>query len=420
MSDSPPSSPGRSEHDQMIDEVIFKRDLDEVHLLLDFVSGQTDKSLNSLTIADDSDPTGKTRLSTRAIVERITQIRYPPPGGTNAQNAADAAFLLVVKDQLNGMADPARGLTVAYTAMFVGSARRSRFPWAWLRGLMGAPGSARPDNDNRTMTLAQEVYPGLMSHAHLFRSSFAILVVVVLPIWLALTALAYWDTAFGRSIMQRFDHMERQRQALIQVSPELAHHEACEGTPRAEINLICAKMTQLQAQKRSARIDLDHFRRCDNASCNRWLHVMRWGFVLGGTWDGKDPEEHMVATVLSVYSNYILPMMFGLLGTMIAAIRKIQDQVGRSELHPRDFLLTALLVPMGAVAAVAVGLFYSPTGSGLGGSTSLSGDLTLAAGGVGFLAGYGSPAFFAMLDNLLRRAFRLDKPAPKDKPATPA
>ncbi len=67
----------RSEYDRMIDEVTFKRDLDEVHLLLDHVSGQTDTSLASLKIADEADPEGKKMLSTRAIVERITQIHYP-------------------------------------------------------------------------------------------------------------------------------------------------------------------------------------------------------------------------------------------------------------------------------------------------------------------------------------------------------
>ena len=139
MSDSTPSA--RGEHDRMIDEVIFKRDLDEVHLLLDHVSGQTDKSLADLRIADDTDPEGKKMLSTRAIVERITQIRYPPDGGTSGKNASDAAFLLVVKDQLNGLADPARGLTVAYSAMFVGVAHR---PVSSAPGSTACSGHRRP------------------------------------------------------------------------------------------------------------------------------------------------------------------------------------------------------------------------------------------------------------------------------------
>jgi hypothetical protein len=51
-------SPNRARHDLLVDQIVFKRDLDEVHLLLDHVSGQTDKSLDSLKVADESDPKG--------------------------------------------------------------------------------------------------------------------------------------------------------------------------------------------------------------------------------------------------------------------------------------------------------------------------------------------------------------------------
>ena len=415
MSETAP--PNRSDHDRMVDEVIFKRDLDEVHLLLDYVSGRTDKSLADLKIADDADPDGKKMLSTRAIVERITQIRYPPDSRNTGKNAQDAAFLLVVKDQLNGLADPARGLTVAYTAMFVGVSSRPGLFGLWLNALLRTP---EADRAARGMSLAQQVYPGLVRHADRFRHLFFFLVVIALPIWLALTALTYWDGAYGRSLMQRFDHIERQRQELVQASPALAYPDACNAPPKPELAPACAKLNALGDARTGARVDLRHFRSCDDAACNSWLHVMRWGFVLCGSGDGAEPEEQMIATVLTVYSNYILPMMFGLIGAMIAAIRKIQDQIGKSELHPRDSLLTVLLVLMGSVAALAVGLFYSPNGTGMGGGMGLSGDLTLTAGGIGFLAGYGSASFFTLLDSLLKQVFRLDKPAPKDPPAKPA
>ena len=410
----------RSAHDLMIDEVIFKRDLDEVHLLLDFVSGQTDKSLDSLTIADAADPTGKTRMTTRAVVERITAIRYPPDGKQPAQNAADAAFLLVVKDQLNGMAHPARGLTVAYTAMFVGAAGKAGSLWSWMRRLFRAADPTRPDHGAGDMNLAAEIYPGMPLHATIFRWWFAFLVAIVLPAWLMLTALTYWDNALGRQIMQRFDRVEQDRRALVQANPTLVQVGACDRDVKPELMFACARLAELAGVRTATHRDLDRFRGCNEGASLKHLHVMQWGSTLCDVSGGKEPAEQMIATVLLVYSNYILPMMFGLLGTMIAAIRKIQDQVGKSELHPRDLLLTMLLMPTGAVAAVAVGLFFSPTGTAAGGSAGLSGDLTLTAGGIGFLAGYGSPAFFVMMDGLLRQVFRLEKPGPKDKPATPA
>jgi hypothetical protein len=55
-------------------------------------------------------------MSTRAVVERIAAIRYPLAGAPSVPNASDTAFLMVVKDRLNGMTHPARGLTVAYTS----------------------------------------------------------------------------------------------------------------------------------------------------------------------------------------------------------------------------------------------------------------------------------------------------------------
>jgi hypothetical protein len=44
-------------------------------------------------------------------------MRYPPPS-QSGERAKEAAFLLEVKDWLNWLAYPARGLTIAYTTMF--------------------------------------------------------------------------------------------------------------------------------------------------------------------------------------------------------------------------------------------------------------------------------------------------------------
>jgi hypothetical protein len=72
------------------------------------------------------------------------------------------------------------------------------------------------------------------------------------------------------------------------------------------------------------------------------------------------------------------------------------------------------------VAGVAVGLFFSPsTAPETGGAgNSLAGNLTMTASGLGFLAGYGSQAFFSMLDSLLIKTFLTN--GGFIKPATPA
>ena len=101
---------------------IFERSLSEVHLLLDFISGRADKSLADLTDVSICDAEGKpTVIASPCIVEEICKISYPPKGGIEAQ-AAQAAFIMMVTDKLNHLAYPARGLTIAFTAMFSGVA----------------------------------------------------------------------------------------------------------------------------------------------------------------------------------------------------------------------------------------------------------------------------------------------------------
>lgn len=60
-------------------------------------------------------------------------------------------------------------------------------------------------------------------------------------------------------------------------------------------------------------------------------------------------------------SNYLLPILFGLIGTMTALVRGIQDKVTESILSPRDRALSLIRLPLGMVAGVCVGLFFDPT-----------------------------------------------------------
>src|SRR3954452_18292000 len=86
----PPQEENRipSTHERRIDELVFKRDLDETYLLMDFVSGRSDRSLDQLTMIDPGDH--KTPLSSGEIVKRVAALRYPPDPDprTKAENAA--------------------------------------------------------------------------------------------------------------------------------------------------------------------------------------------------------------------------------------------------------------------------------------------------------------------------------------------
>ena len=148
-------------------ERLFDQELNEVALLIDFVSGRSDRSLSALTI---SDPDNNTKaLSAAEIVKRIGTMRYPTPPDEEVANARNAAILLLVKDQLSYLAKPVRGSTIAYTAMFV-DAEAVYIP-AFLRNLpdrckrfLGLPSarSATAPVDSR-IDLATKTFPGFES-----------------------------------------------------------------------------------------------------------------------------------------------------------------------------------------------------------------------------------------------------------------
>src|SRR5215469_18611946 len=76
---------GARSQDELIDEEIYRRDLAEVHLLMDFISGLPNKSLNDLRLPDPGWPRPGDKLDEPRpamdpahAVTRISQIRFPP------------------------------------------------------------------------------------------------------------------------------------------------------------------------------------------------------------------------------------------------------------------------------------------------------------------------------------------------------
>lgn len=495
----------RSAHDQMLDELIFKQDLNEVHLLIDFISGRSDRSLSTLAMPNphkDADYPGDT-LSSSDIVTRVAKMRYPPDEN-RVVNSHNAAILLMAKDRLTALASPARGLTIAYTAMFVGSegerlagfrpnlrlpARRPIEPEHDAD--RASPGDASPTppappgggnahrvgpgdrrehprpriRDSR-IDLASETFPGLLPHARQFRQWRYFLALFSL-LWLIITALAYWDVGLARSVLERLDQNWKTR---VTVQQELAGHRcapqpagdqpapaaptagdtAKPGEPpkagepprpveeTAQQTALCTRLNNLKAGREAAQQELNRAFRCEGPRYAIPLHVWCWRWILSGSVDrdggvdlpshqtGNDnktaPEERnrknvdwqTATSILSVFTAYILPMMFALLGTLIGAFRNILAKIRDSELAPRDFVSMKLGIPMGLVAGIAVGLFFSPSSVPVQGAGGVAGDLTLTASGLGFLAGYACQTFFHFLDDLLKRVF------PENRSASPA
>ena len=320
--------------------------------------------------------------------------------------------------------------------------------------------------------LAVRAFPVLQSHAHRFRRWRDALAGLAL-IWLFLTALAYWDAGLGRASLERLDQNWKGFTEELRDNPVLLNCDA-NRPPGAAIS------TDAKAVEEAARADLACRRHeynrwkgeaavkevravfaCDGmAPLGRILHVWCWHWLLSGnnpvqlttssndqvkasaaapaqeaakepagsappqrqpTQEIKDNATYWqtATSVLSVFTTYILPMMFALLGTLIGAFRAILNRIAVSELAPRDFVRMLLGIPTGLVAGIAVGLFLSPTSVPIQGSGSVAGQLTLTASGLGFLAGYASQSFFTYLDNVMGTVFpnTADANVPASRPA---
>jgi hypothetical protein len=195
----------RSPEEQELDRLVFWSDLNEVYLLLDFVSGRPDRNFNALTMVNNNQT-----WHSWDVISEVAKIRYPPDPNPETR-AHEAAVLLVAKDQLSRLADPARALTIAYTEMFV-DAETDLF---WLRGLTQRLRSWKsptpnPKPNNSRIGLGMAAFPGLQDHARIFRR-WRDWLMVFSVIWFGLTALTYWDASYGRSVLQRLDQFWKDR-----------------------------------------------------------------------------------------------------------------------------------------------------------------------------------------------------------------
>jgi hypothetical protein len=111
-----------------------------------------------------------------------------------------------------------------------------------------------------------------------------------------------------------------------------------------------------------------------------------------------------VSVMVSGFTNLILPLIFGVVGALSAMIRRIQERITDSVLVPRDQFMLSFRIVLGVVAGGSVALFFDPLKVA---SEITNGNpaLSVSASGIAFLAGYGAPAFFLMLDKVISRVF---------------
>ncbi|SAL87543.1 hypothetical protein AWB67_07431 [Caballeronia terrestris] len=350
-------------------------------------------------------------------------MRYPPADTrTIEERADDAALLLCVKDRLNSIASPSNGLMIAYTYMFIEEAafrtRRER-----------REEKARSVNESTRAEVAKLAYPGLIRSAKRFRSFHRNVSRVGAAIT-SIAAILLWLVVYGVELTARFEDEQKSVMEVTNQIYVLADKENAALPPDQQshasvpvrcndkideqsnpIRMLCNQWAYHQARYEKAIDDDASF--ADNG-LSSWLTVP---FPVSPTHSknkagqnvGTQESIESITLVLSAYASFVLPAMFGLVGTIASFLRDISSRITSSILAPRDETLAIIRLILGAIAGLAVGLFFTPA-SVAGQVSSGAGKLTLSASGIAFLAGYGADGFFRVIDAMIVRLFSFDRP----------
>jgi hypothetical protein len=449
--ESPPSpKPDRtasSEIGSPAEQLILERDLNEALLLMDFISGRPDVHIWDIgdikypVRANDPDRGGNAdrgsnetpTLPPIEVIRRICALRYPPEANQSLPERADnSALLLCVKDKLNSIAHPANGLTIAYTYMFLEETTQSKRDKAqtfqskshqWIE-----QNSIAVVATGTRATVAKAAYPGLVQSAKRFRCFHRSVARVGAAIT-AFSAILLWLVVYGVQLTSRFEEDQKsatdvtsQIYALVdkENAPFPADRQSHDSVPTRckaridaqsnPIRLLCNQWSYYQARYEKSINDVATFA---NKWPSNWLTIP---FPTSPTLE-KNKDGEFIATqedvqsitlVLSAYASYVLPVLFGLVGTIASFLRDISNRITGSILSPRDETLAIIRIILGAIAGLAVGLFFTPASVAAQISAG-SGVVTLSASGIAFLAGYGADGFFRMIDAMITRIFSLDQ-----------
>jgi hypothetical protein len=357
------------------------------------------------------------------VIRRICALRYPPELNQSlAERADNSALLLCVKDKLNSVAHPANGLTIAYTYMFLEeTAQSKRFESAEQQPAIIIEKGTRA-------TVAKAAYPGLIPSAKRFRCFHRNVARVGAAITL-FSAILLWLVVYGVQLTSRFEEVQKsatdvtsQIYTLVDkenaaVAAERRSHDSVPTRCRDKIDeqtnqirLLCNQWSYFQARYEKSINDVATFA---NKWPSDWLTIPFPTSPMlqknkAGDLIATQEDVQSITLVLSAYASYVLPVLFGLVGTIASFLRDISNRITGSILSPRDETLAIIRIILGAIAGLAVGLFFAPSSTAAQISSG-AGVLTLSASGIAFLAGYGADGFFRMIDSMIFRLFSLDQ-----------
>ena len=317
----------RDENDPKV--FVLKRELSEVHLLLDNISANPETKLPA-TQAEVPVALGPDWL------KKVCEIDWPPHAADD--RAEEACLLIRTKDFLNTLAKPASGSTIAFTIL-VTQQSNSR-------------GGAAPSRTD----LAQSAYPDLLKKARSFRKFLKGLCYVLL-VWLLLTCMLSWTVAYENLNVQ---------QLLI---AQTAHVKATEQVEGIEIPETDSAATPQNTKTQAEPLGLKSFRTASEIcapaerpkrempshlasvtqlrACEAWKTTgtnLEYAQRTVPTWLGieSSDDDYLAAANnrLSVLGTGVLPFLFGVLGAGAAIVRSLMRKMKASSLAPRDMNLS--------------------------------------------------------------------------------
>ena len=386
----------------------LNREAAEVYLLLDFLSGHADRSLRPTqaeqahSLLDQrNNPGGSTTDSDEVraeiekdlsdptrLVQRTMRIGYPL-NDEDKNFGSHATFLMRARDVLNSRAAPVTGATIAFTSLVFLHSRTNSATVTHLS------------------EFANRAYPAFSASAmrlnHFIQGTSRCLLVVLV---FALTVSGY--VAWGKVMLDTLDAVRHDTGAIEQqiTTARLA------AKPPAPPGDICDAANPPDAciSRKGAVVRHDLV----SNLLKNWERPVSWACHVK-PYDGLDRQgttDLCALAGMTVLGNYLMPILYGLLGSMALILRRHGDRLNAQMLSPRDRPANHIRLLLGVVIGGCIGLVYS--GSSVSQTTGILGaSTTLSAAALAFLAGYGVEAVFKMLDALITQVFRVNS---TDKP----
>ncbi len=435
-----------------VETAVVQALISEIWMMVDYVAGSPSQGLGKVVVANPR--AAGVNLTPAELLQQVSDTERRLAIGEPPQNY-DRAAMQIVRDALNLLIYPASGLTVAYTTMVAGP----------LRGRAAS-----------RFSLAKQAYSNLVLRAFGHRNfQRAILVLAILVTGMAVwesakvalgkallqnldvlrsqqTSLSAEKTRLELSQEKTTATIKKLEEITKQASLPLGSYRLCDRAlvlhamlnnqdlqefveqaakdpgPRllayetAEERDVCGRDDILRVNLGIVHQDLTSYSQnwpgmvgSGFAAIRNILHCLRVtcaDTVAVPHKPGQDDVEFRVAPVLLVWGNFVLPIIFGLIGSSIFVTLDHYNKIRDSMLHPRDYFLAPVRLALGLVVGACIGLFFSAYGPvtpspSTPAASALVSSLTLTASGVAFLAGFGVETVFMMLQALINRLFTM-------------